>query len=137
MPLFHLDELPAISGLYFATTEDGDILYIGKADDLTQRCKISQHHKLPIAIERGATVLQIARVDDGLAWAVEQRLIAELAPVLNDAVSLWWVKPQKVVKPEKRQVEGRRKRRLTLLMSDLLRHWRIWPLLTMPLLIVS
>ena len=42
----------------FATTEDGDILDIGKADDLTQRCKISQHHKLPIAIVRGATVLQ-------------------------------------------------------------------------------
>ena len=36
----------------------------------------------------------------GLAWAVEQRLIAELAPVLNDAASFWWVKPQKVVKPE-------------------------------------
>lgn len=101
VPLLHLDELPAISGLYFASTDDGDILYIGKADDLTQRCKLAQHHKLPIAIERGATVLQIARVSDGLAWAVEQRLIAELAPTLNDAVSLWWVKPEKVVKPIK------------------------------------
>lgn len=71
VPLLHLDELPAISGLYFATTDEGDILYIGKAKNLTQRCKLSQHHKLLLAIERGATVLQVARVDDGLAWAVE------------------------------------------------------------------
>lgn len=95
VPLLHLDELPAISGLYFATTDEGDILYIGKADDLTQRCKLSQHHKLPLAIERGATVLQVARVDDGLAWAVEQKLIAQLAPPLNDAVSLWWMAADK------------------------------------------
>ena len=104
VPLLHLDELPAIAGLYFATTDDGDILYIGKADDLTQRCKLSQHHKLPLAIERGATVLQIARVDDGLAWAVEQKLIAEIAPPLNDAVSLWWVQPAKVAKPKKKKI---------------------------------
>lgn len=101
VPLLHLDELPAISGLYFATTDEGDILYIGKANDLTQRCKISQHHKLPLAIERGATVLQVARVNDGLAWAVEQNLIAELAPPLNDAVSLWWVTPVKIAKSKK------------------------------------
>lgn len=98
VPLLYLDELPAISGIYFATTDDGRILYIGKADDLTQRCKLNQHHKLPLAIEKGATVLQVARVDDGLAWAVEQKLIAELSPALNDAVSLWWVKSEKTAK---------------------------------------
>jgi len=93
VPLLHLNELPAISGLYLAADDTGSILYIGKADDLSQRCKISHHHKLPVAVERGATVLKVARVDDGLAWAVEQKLIAHYSPVLNESVSCWWDVP--------------------------------------------
>ena len=104
VPLLHLDELPAISGLYFATTNNGDILYIGKANDLTQHCKLSRRHKLSLAIEHGATVLQVARVDSRLAWAVEQRLIAEITPILNESVSLWWVEAEKVVKPKSKRV---------------------------------
>lgn len=107
VPLLHLDELPAISGLYFATTNNGDILYIGKANDLTQHCKLSRRHKLSLAIEHGATVLQVARVDSRLAWAVEQRLIAEITPILNESVSLWWVEAEKVVKPKSKRVSTR------------------------------
>lgn len=81
--ILHLNQLPSASGVYFATTEGGEILYIGKAKNLKQRCKISQHHKLPLAVELGVTVIQIARVDNELAWAVEQKLIAEMRPRLN------------------------------------------------------
>ena len=90
VPLLHLDELPAIPGVYFATTEDGEVLYVGKANNLATRCKISIHHKLPAAIEKGAAFLHIAGVPIDSVWYVEQVLIERLSPVLNRRYSRWW-----------------------------------------------
>ena len=107
VPLLYLDELPELSGVYFAATDEGQVLYIGKADDFTQRCNLSQHHKLPVAIEKGATWLMLARVPNKFAWAVEQRLISELQPLLNDTVSHWWTVKQVRVRskiPKNRQL---------------------------------
>ena len=110
VPLLHLDELPALSGVYLATTDDRDILYIGKADDFTNRCKLSQHHKLPTAVKQGATYLLLAKIPERLAWAVEQRLIDKLAPSLNDSVSRWWnMRPQtsRSGRPQKKKINFR------------------------------
>ncbi|MBW4422753.1 MAG: GIY-YIG nuclease family protein [Myxacorys californica WJT36-NPBG1] len=87
----YVDELPPISGVYLAATDDGQILYVGKALNLAKRCKISMHHKLPIAIEKGAVFLYIASIRADLAWHVEQRLIDKLKPVLNGPCSRWWI----------------------------------------------
>lgn len=89
--LLHLDELPTVSGVYFAST-GARVLYIGKANNLAQRCRISNHHKLPAAIERGAMYLYVAAVPKELAWAVEQWLIHTLKPPLNESVSAWWLR---------------------------------------------
>ena len=100
VPLLHLAELPPISGVYFAATEQNEILYIGKASDFTDRCKLSTHHKLPIAIERGAVFLYVASVPSLSVWHVEQWLIDTISPVLNESVSRWWIEPEpKAIKP--------------------------------------
>ena len=94
VPLLYLGELPSISGVYFAATEDGQILYIGKADNFTHRCKISTHHKLSSAIEKGAVYLYVASIESRSAWYVEQWLIDAISPPLNKVVSRWWVEPE-------------------------------------------
>jgi DNA-binding XRE family transcriptional regulator len=96
VPLLHLKELPPLPGVYFAATEENQILYIGKASDFTERCKISTHHKLPKAIEHGAVFLYIASVPSSQAWHVEQWLIDALNPPLNKSVSYWWVEKPRV-----------------------------------------
>ena len=114
VPLLHLEELPAISGIYFAASDGGNVLYIGKADDFTSRCKLSQHHKLPTAIEKSATHLLLARVPEHLAWAVEQKLIDELAPPLNESVSRWWTEKPAKQKPSNKLSPNRKRRTYNL-----------------------
>ena len=57
LPFLSLDgtlnsTLPAFSGAYIATDDDANPLYIGKADDFSSRCRLSQHHRLPEAIQK-------------------------------------------------------------------------------------
>jgi transcriptional regulator with XRE-family HTH domain len=91
VPLLYLGELPSISGVYFAATADGQTLYIGKATNFTQRCKISTHHKLSTAIEKGAVFLFVANVPANQAWHVEQWLIDQISPPLNQSCCRWWL----------------------------------------------
>jgi hypothetical protein len=118
VPLLHLDELPPLSGVYLAATDNDNILYVGKANDFTVRCKIGQHQKLPTAIELGATCLLLAKVPDGFAWAVEQKLIAELEPPLNDLVNQWWIQKTHSIRSPKESL--RRRKRITLSIDDTL-----------------
>lgn len=88
IPMDHLEEVATASGVYFAVAPNNSVLYIGKANNFRERCSLSNHHKLPIAVERGATDLLIAAVPAKFAWLVEQRLIFEFAPELNTAPSV-------------------------------------------------
>ncbi|MBD1844771.1 GIY-YIG nuclease family protein [Cyanobacteria bacterium FACHB-63] len=91
VPLTHLDELPPISGVYLAATEDNQVLYIGKSNNLSVRCDISIHHKLPAALEKGAVFLYIAGVPAAQAKFVEYWLIDRFSPVLNEGYRRWWL----------------------------------------------
>lgn len=88
----YLNEVPFVSGVYLAATEDDQILYIGKADLLSRRCKIPPHEKLPLAIEQGAVYLYVASVPFHQAWYVEQYLISKFSPPLNIKKSEWWAR---------------------------------------------
>ena len=101
--LTNLAELPQVSGVYFATTADETVLYVGKASDFTDRCRLSIHHKLSIAIKSGAVFLHLAITSADQAWHVEQWLIDRLSPPLNEKVSQWWTaekKPTTKIRPK-------------------------------------
>ena len=85
IPLKNLDEAPSIPGIYFAVTEVGEIVYIGMSMDLKTRCNLRSHHKLPSALELGAEVLLVARVDESIVSYVEKALIMYFNPKLNQA----------------------------------------------------
>ena len=93
VPMFCLDELPAISGVYIAVDESKEVFYVGMSGDLHNRCKLTSHHKLPLALERGAAYLLIASVPRDQAWFVEQILIDRLKPSLNELLERWWKRP--------------------------------------------
>ena len=93
VPMFCLDELPAISGVYIAVDESKEVFYVGMSGDLHSRCKLTSHHKLPLALERGAAYLLIASVPRDQAWFVEQILIDRLKPSLNELLERWWERP--------------------------------------------
>jgi|GEM_PF-3435539 len=93
VPMFCLDELPAISGVYIAVDESKEVFYVGMSGDLHNRCKLTSHHKLPLALERGAAYLLIASVPRDQAWFVEQILIDRLKPSLNELLERWWERP--------------------------------------------
>jgi hypothetical protein len=69
---------------------NGTALYIGKAGDLNSRCNVRTHHKLKIAIKKGATSINFAKVDGSKVLHVEQWLIGQVSPVLNERASRWW-----------------------------------------------
>ena len=93
VPMFCLDELPAISGVYIAVDESKEVFYVGMSGDLHSRCKLTSHRKLPLALERGAAYLLIASVPRDQAWFVEQILIDRLKPSLNELLERWWKRP--------------------------------------------
>ena len=90
VPMFCLDELPKISGVYIAVNESKEVFYVGMSSDLHSRCKLASHQKLPLALEMGAAYLLIASVPREQAWFVEQVLIDRLKPSLNELLECWW-----------------------------------------------
>jgi len=96
-------ELPTSSGVYMAITSDRQILYIGMAKNLLDRCDLDTHHKLPLAMEKGATRLLVAHVNDSEKYYVEQWLINHFKPLLNTAeIDLWWTKSCEL--PERKEI---------------------------------
>jgi hypothetical protein len=91
--LSNLGDLPQTAGVYFAVTEDGTVLYVGKANNLAQRCVVRKHHKLSTAIGRGAVYLLIDSVPIELACNIEQWLIGAISPSLNIVGSQRWERP--------------------------------------------
>ena len=74
-------KLPADSGLYAFWNNKGELIYIGKADDL--RARIRQHHIARKAVCNGFGALSFAVFPAQWIDAMEATLIAHLRPELN------------------------------------------------------
>jgi hypothetical protein len=88
------EKLPNSSGIYFAAKEKEEVLYIGKALNLNTRCGSSKHHKIPTAIDMGAAKLYFVLIPVNILWGVEQWLIGQIKPPLNNHLSRWWIDEQ-------------------------------------------
>ena len=89
--------VPNHSGIYVFISEKNEILYVGKAKNLASRLTCA-HHKLGELLLCGAKDIRIAPVPNKMVWAVEQRLIYLLKPLLNKALSKWWENPAPPIK---------------------------------------
>lgn len=91
LSMLDLAKLPEKSGVYFAASQSGTILYIGKASNLRLRCDLCVHHKLTKTVKKGAKVLHYYLAPVEMCLAIEQALIGMLNPLLNERFNNRWV----------------------------------------------
>jgi GIY-YIG catalytic domain len=75
------DTLPACSGVYFALSETGTVLYIGQTHNLRIRWK--QHHHMSSLTSRGCVSIAWHPCSNEDMGELEWRLIRQFQPILN------------------------------------------------------
>lgn len=76
--------LPDIPAIYFALAADNVVLYIGKAQRLSERWKSTIHHRYAELAQMGDIRLAWLSVDDeALLYGIEAACIDHFKPVLN------------------------------------------------------
>lgn len=84
VPVEGRENLPEVSGIYFAISQTGEILYIGKASCIRRRWEA--HHRFeeirPYKNARIAWFTYLAQTDEELA-TLEKECILHFMPVLN------------------------------------------------------